>query len=455
MPDTAVIAAFRFGFGLPMVANTPQTTEEMLLSLGGPDRGRLIWPGPTPDEVLALYREAIAARRAAQGQLRKSPVRRAHNQILKAVLDQETGFLRRTLARAIDSPDPFRERLALFWHDHFTAIPRLRDQAATTASRGDHAIRPHLAGRFADMLRSAILHPAMLIGLDQVASTGPNSRTGRERGKGLNENLARELIELHTLGVGAHYSQKDVTQLAELLTGLDISGETGLSFDAARSEPGAETVLGTRYDGRGMKPILQVLDDLARRPETARHLSHKLAVHFLSDDPDPALVARMADAYLEQDTRLLPVYAELLRADAARSPRMSKARQPVEFMACALRALGLTGAEVMRMSRNPFLRMIREPMAVMGQPWEAPRGPDGWPEAPEAWISPQGLAARITWSMEVPGRLVNGGMPDARTVMDRALGPMAGPALQQAVGRAASPREGVGLVLAAPEFNRR
>lgn len=455
MPDTAVIAAFRFGFGLPMVANTPQTAEDMLLSLSGPDRGRLIWPGPTPDEVLATYRAAMAARRAAQGQARKTPARRAHKRALAEVRLQETGFLRRILARAIDSPDPFRERLALFWHDHFTAIPRLRDQMALTASRGEHAIRPHLAGRFADMLRAAILHPALLIGLDQIASTGPNSPVGRERRKGLNENLARELLELHTLGAGAGYSQQDVTELAALLTGLDINGEIGLSFEAKRSEPGAEVVLGTRYGGTGMKPILKVLDDLARHPETARHLARKLAVHFLSDDPDPGLIEAMAQDYLDQDTRLLPVYARLLQAPQARVPHMAKARQPVEFMACALRALGLSGAEVMKMADGPFDRLIRQPMAVMGQPWEAPRGPDGWPEAPGAWISPQGLAARISWSMEVPGRLVAGGMPDPRHLMDRALGPLAGPALQQAVSRAASPREGVGLVLAAPEFNRR
>lgn len=457
MTDPAPLVAFRFGHGLPLPAGAPTDAEAMLTQLAGPDAGLALFPGPSPAEVQAQFARSMQARQVARKSPRKSPERKAHTGILREVEEQLELFLRLQIARGLDSPDGLRERLVRFWADHFSALPRLRDQRAILVSRIDHAIRPHVAGRFADLLMAVDLHPGLLIGLDQVASVGPNSPAGQRKGQGLNENLAREMIELHTMGVGAGYSQDDVRQLAELLTGLDVTIEEGMVFAPRKSEPGSETVLGQTYGAEGMEPIRAVMTDLARRPETARHLARKLAVHFLSDTPDEALVARMAEAYLAADTALLPMIRVLLEHSGVWQPPLQKARQPFDFMVAALRGLGVDGASVLRMGNKPFRRLIREPMQLMGQDWENPRGPDGWPEAASAWITPQGLAARITWAMEVPGRLVEAGaMPEPAAFATRVLGDMAGQGdLATWAARSESPREGVGLVLASPAFNRR
>jgi uncharacterized protein (DUF1800 family) len=242
--------------------------------------------------------------------------------------------------------------------------------------------------------------------------------------------------------------------MALLLTGLDANAQDGFIFHPNRAEPGAETVLGKTYGGEGLAPIKAALSDIARREETAAHIARKLAVHFVSDTPDAALVAAMTAAYRDSDGALMQVYRALLTHPAAWEPKLMKARQPVDFLLAALRALGMTGPELRRMGRGPAQRMLARPMALMGQDWQAAPGPDGWPEEAEAWITPQGMAARITWAMEVPGRLVVP-MPDPSAFLRRILGTAADERLIWAAARAESKREGVGLVLASPAFNRR
>lgn len=453
MPDPADILAFRFGHGLPA---RPAGARQLLAALAGPDQGLALWPAADPVAVLAAKDRAEALRR----ELRQTPqdvaLQKRYRQGLRGVVDLAGQLQRHALARALDAPDGFRERLCSFWSDHFTTVARERSQSVLPGLMAEQAIRPHLAGRFADMLRAATLHPAMLAYLDQAASIGPNSAAARKQQRGgLNENLARELVELHTLGVGAGYAQADVRALAELLTGLGYRPGEGTVFLPQRAEPGAEQVLGRSYAGEGLAPIHAVLDDLARRPETARHLARKLAVHFLRDDPDPALVDRMAQAYLAADTGLLPVYDVLLAAPDAQALPLRKARQPVEFVIAALRALGIGGAALVGMERRLFNRAVAGPLARMAQPLGTPRGPDGWPEAVEDWITPQGLAGRIGWAMTMPALLLGEALPDPRGFATHALGSLAGPALLTAVARSESVPEGVGLVLAAPEFNRR
>jgi len=359
------------------------------------------------------------------------------------------------MARAVEAQDGFRERLVRFWADHFTTTGRFRYDGALPYAMADDAIRPHLTGRFADMLRAVTLHPSMLIYLDQVLSVGPNSEAGKARRRGLNENLARELIELHTLGVGASYTQDDVRQLAELLTGLAVDDRKGQVFRPELAEPGPETVLGTAYPGSGMNPILRVLDDLAARPETARHIARKLATHFVADRPKPALIDAMAQTFRASGGNLLEVYRTLLEHGQAWNEPLTKARQPYDFMVASFRAMGLGGQEILDLSDGPFARMVMGPMKVMGQDLRiGPNGPDGWAEEAENWISPQGLAARITWAMEVPGRLKRD-LPDPASFAKAALGNLATEPLLFAVRGSENQREGIGLVLASPAFNRR
>jgi uncharacterized protein (DUF1800 family) len=177
-------------------------------------------------------------------------------------------------------------------------------------------------------------------------------------------------------------------------------------------------------------------------------------VHFVADAPDAGLVEAMAAAWAASGGDLAAVAAAMLGHPAAWAPEAAKARQPFDFVVAALRALGVTGDEVMAMAEGPFLRMILDPMADMGQRWNGAGGPDGWPEAVEDWITPQGMAARFTWAMEVPGRLVTP-LPEAAEVAARSLGGRLSGRLDWAIKAAESRREAVGLVLSSPEFNRR
>lgn len=457
MPDLAEIAAFRFAYGLPAAPGQAEAGA-LLAGLRGPDLMAQAWPAHGTAEILPHLRDFKAAREArkAAGEDAKAAkaATKAERRAVKATKALGLTAAQAGFARAIDSETPLRERLVAFWADHFTVTPRNRTQNAWPSALVEEAIRPNLTAPFATMLQAVVLHPAMLIYLDQVNSLGPNSRRGEKRGKGLNENLAREILELHTLGVGAAYTQDDVREMAELLTGLTFVPERGYAFDAARVEPGDDQVLGVIYGGEGVAPILRALTDLAVRPETARHLAGKLAVHFVSDAPDPALVAAVEAEWLRTGGDLAAVVAALLSQPAAWAQEAQKARQPFDFMVAALRALGVTGAQVMALPEQDFLALVLDPLAGMGQPWQMAPGPDGWKEEAEAWITPQGMAARIDWALAVPEKLM-ANLPEARGLVARALGSRAEAGLVWAVGASESQREAVGLVLASPAFNRR
>ena len=451
MTAIRTIAAIRFGYGLPLPDGAPDTAQAMLQALTGPDRAAQDWP----IDGLAVIQPKLAQLREMKGAGRTDPAKIPVYQRLQTEISaSHVRAERSTIARALDAADGLRERLVAFWADHFTVLARNKSDIMLPYAMVEDAIRPNLTGHFSDLLTAATLHPAMLNYLDQSQSVGPNSFQGQRREKGLNENLARELMELHTLGVGAGYGQEDVRQMAELLTGVTYDPRQGTRFEPRRAEPGPETVLGVTYDGAGLDPVRAALGDLGRRPETARHIARKLAVHFVSDTPDPDLVAAVQAAFEATGGDLMAVYSALLAHPVAWAAPAQKVRQPVDFVIASLRALGVSGADVMVMQRNLFRAKLQGGMAEMGQPWKKPRGPDGWPEAAEAWISPQSLATRITWVMQVPQKLVET-LPDPVTMMTACLADRASDTLIWAVSRAESLREGVGLVLASAEFNRR
>ncbi len=450
MIDHMTLVAIRFGHGLPLPDGAPTSPQEMLKALSKPDEAARRFPAATLKEALPQRVAVLQGLKIRRKTGDKTPFMVAAQDARDvADISVRSGF-----ARALDAPDGFRERLVTFWSDHFTTRARTTADVVLPGAMIEDAIRPNIAGRFGDLLVAATLHPAMLIYLDQVASVGPLSPFGQQRGRGLNENLAREVMELHSLGVGAGYAQDDVRQMAELLTGLGVNARKGLVFLPEQAEPGTETVLGRSYQGKGVAPIRAALQDLALRPETARHIAWKLAVHFISDTPDEALVAAMTRAYADSGGALLAVYAAMLDHPTAWVPTLQKVRQPYDFMVAALRSLGVNGAGIMRFDRRSFARLILRDMALMGQKWRQPSGPDGWAEAGDHWITPQGLASRIRWAMEVPGRLVTP-LPDPAEMARRALGSAAEVSLIRAAERAESLREGVGFVLASPAFNRR
>lgn len=449
------LAAIRLGFGLSALTAPAQNADALLagIAASAPNEG-----AATTDIARQKTIELRDARRARDESGQPDhPLLEAVNRELS---EWQQFALKRRLIRAIDDPTGFGERLVQFWSDHFTVIAQGAGAFPLAEAFVDEAIRPHLTGRFEDLFFAADTHPMMLSYLNQVESRGPNSPFAKRRPEqvvGLNENLAREAMELHSMGVGATYSQNDVRELAKLLTGLDYTLKDGFIFRPQMAEPGAETVLGKTYGGTrrdGLEAIRDAFRDIARRPDTARHLSHKLAVHFVSDTPSDALVAEMADVWLATGGELLPVYRVLVTHPDLAANLRQKVRQPFELMAASCRALGVSGASLEQADIRYMRRTFFGPMAAMGQPWGKPSGPDGWPEDGPAWIGPQMLAARINWSLRMPSLIVPE-LPDPRSLLQVAFGGTQSEQLAWAVPKAETQIEGVALVLASNDFNRR
>ncbi|MEM6904712.1 MAG: DUF1800 domain-containing protein, partial [Pseudomonadota bacterium] len=316
------------------------------------------------------------------------------------------------------------------------------------------ALRPHVMGRFDDMLVAVCRHPVMLNYLDQRISVGPNSRGGKRRQVGLNENLAREVLELHTLGVGGSYTQGDVRELAELFTGYSFDRQAGtFKFNAHWAEPGPETVLGRRYgDGKPDPGEAEAaLRDIARHPDTARHIGRKLAVHFVSDTPDEGLAAHVAEAFQQSEGHLPSVYAALLEHPAAWRDFGAKVKRPIELVASAMRATETRPNQLSPKLQAYLLRAINN----MNQPIWQPPGPDGWPEEGAAWITPQGLSERLKFASKLGHILEPRRDFDPRVLAEAALGDALKPITAFAIGGAEARWEGFALLFASAEFNRR
>ncbi|MGH1457523.1 MAG: DUF1800 domain-containing protein [Paracoccaceae bacterium] len=484
-PDLADI---RFGCGRAPDIAAPRSIAQMMERLRGPDLAARAFPIGSFDSLrqdLTAYDGLRNKERELSRELantgpqdsstpQDSPTRQERTAAFKRIQKQvevqkraarlrEVQSFGHTLQRRIGTQDGLRERLVAFWADHFTAHakrPRLRPADATYI---EDAIRPHVAGRFADMLRAAATHPVMLFYLDQHVSVGPNSPAARARvsagrpSGAMNENLAREMLELHTLGVGGPYGQGDVQQLAALLTGLSYAPAKGFVFRAGLAEPQAETVLGKRYGGAKAKldDIYAALDDLAAHPATSRHIARKMARHFTSDQPSEDLIRALDAAFTQSGGDLAALTQALLRHPDAWVREPGNVKQPFDFVASALRALGTHPRHIPVMKRRRMQQQFLTPLAHMGQAWNRPPGPDGWPEEDAAWIVPQRLAARIQWAMTVPFALMKL-LPDPDDFMRSALGARARSAPQ--LGFAAKGAEtraiGIGLVLLSPAFQR-
>ncbi|MEX0282832.1 MAG: DUF1800 family protein, partial [Arenibacterium sp.] len=316
---------------------------------------------------IPTYSEALPAIQA----LRKIRQKEGRASDMAALLDKfrreknkleevELGWVVNTMLRRTWSPTAFRERLVQFWSDHFTAFGKNQFTRFGTLGYVEEAIRPHVSGRFADLLISAVMHPIMLNYLDQNFSTGPNSQAAKNARKprGLNENLAREVLELHTLGVKGPYTQDDVRQLAELFTGMVIDRDGRFLFRARNAEPGAETVLGKRYGGNPAKvsAVEDVLRDLACHPATARHLAEKIAIHFVADRPPVTLVTDLERAYLDSDGDLLSIYDVLLNHPGAWHAEQVNFKPPQDFIASTWRALAVRPHHAAKLGRREIRR---------------------------------------------------------------------------------------------------
>jgi uncharacterized protein (DUF1800 family) len=353
---------------------------------------------------------------------------------------------------ALEAETGFGERLVQFWSNHFCIGATKSNMTRIMAGAYEReAIRPHVFGRFEDMLVAAESHPAMLEFLDNRLSIGPSSPAGKRRGRGLNENLAREILELHTLGVSGGYAQVDVTNLARIITGWTVVGREAVlgfpgsfAFNAGLHEPGAPELLGKPYGQPGKEKGLAALTDLARHPATADFIAIKLVRHFVADEPPPALVRELSAVFRKTEGDLAAVSRALVESDAAWSAEPSKIRTPQEFLLAAFRALG----------RKAEFGQIVGPLNAMGQPFWQPAGPNGYPDGNEAWASPEGIKTRIDVAAGW-GRQAAASVPDPRALTDDILGPLLSPETRQAVARADSKPQALALLLLSPEFQRR
>lgn len=454
------LAEIRFGFGLSPEVAPPASVGEMLDGLTGPDRMADALPIPPLADFLPRIAEHAKLRNAARKSKDKSETDRLNREakeMRRAAKDDHVRWSGQTFLRCVRTGDAFRERLVWFWADHFTAKGNNDVFLPAAAPYVEETIRPHVAGRFADLLKAAVKSPLMLHFLDQRGSVGPNSRMARKgKAAGLNENLAREVLELHTLGVDGPYTQDDVRQLAELFTGLWFDAQRGFAFLEDAVEPGAETVLGRRYGsaGPGMDTLDMAMEDIAAHPATARHIARKLAVHFVSDHPDPALIDHVATRFQGTGGDLIATCAALLEHPAAWQPEPGNVKPPADFIVSACRALAPTGLAEETRKPGRVNQLFLGPMAMMGQVWMRPGGPDGWPEADMSWVTPQALAVRLGWAMQVPERLVPS-LPEPDRFAEAALGPFLSDTVRFAAGAAETRAEAIGLVLASPAFQRR
>ncbi len=462
-PDiNAAIAATRFGLGarpgeLDAARGDPQGWLRAQIA-AGPIQPQGAFPSVS--DRLVAFTEAAQVRRQAKkdGDAADADLK-ADRRLLREGVEAE--FLARAQL-ACATPAGFTERWTLFWCNHFTAAATKASTAVLVGPFEREAIRPHVYGRFGDMLLASTRHAAMQTYLDQERSFGPDSQAGQRRGVGLNENLAREIMELHTLGVG-NYTQADVTEFAKALTGWSIVGPKEMdrpfarfaggdggrpgafTFRAIAHEPGARTILGKRYPDGGEEQARAALADFARHPATAHHIAVKLARHFVADDPPPALVASLTQAFARSDGDLSAVAMALVRSPDAWTPAGAKFKTPYEFLVSSYRALGAEPADI---------RELGPTLTQMGQkPFSAP-SPKGWPEETGDWAAPDAIMKRISWSQGFVARAAPAdGQP--MQIAQAALGARLTPAVMTAVSRAESRPEALAILLMSPEFQRR
>jgi uncharacterized protein (DUF1800 family) len=344
------------------------------------------------------------------------------------------------------------ERLVAFWSNHFCISASKGELARMWAGSFEReAIRPHVLGRFGDMLKAVEQHPAMLFFLDNQQSLGPESRAGQNRKRGLNENLAREIMELHTLGVGGGYTQEDVTSLARIITGWTFAGRQGqlgapgsFVFNANAHQPGGQRLLGKVYEAGGIAQGEAALSDIARHPSTAKFIATKFARHFVADDPPPALVARLQNAFYKSDGDLRVLTTTLLDSDEAWAAPLTKLRSPYEFVVATGRLLARIPDDP-----GPYLNGLN----LLGQPLWSPAGPNGFPDTNAAWAAPEGMKLRLDVSAQLASRV--GASVDPRDLLEFAAADAASEETRRTIERAESRQQALALLLMSPEFQRR
>lgn len=433
MDAKPAIAAIRFAQGRRPTDPVPGDAVAWLDSQLAPGL-----PGPQlPEDLPATIPAILAARNEDTARFRAGGMGRPNQ---RRIVQEESVA---ALALSIDGQQGFRERLVAFWANHLTVDRRKVPYYVGNYTR--EVIRAHVTSRFEDMLLAMAQHPAMLDYLDNTGSVGPNSPVGRRSRRGLNENLAREILELHTVTPAAGYTQADVTSFAAILTGWSVNAARepyGFSFRARAHEPGPKTVMGHTFP-EGQEGGVMALAWLARHEKTHRHLATKLVRHFVADDPPPAAVDRIYGVLRDTQGDLGAAARALVALPEAWEPPLTKLRSPQDYLISVLRAVEAPGDSAGRaFAMTQFL----------GQSWWSPPAPIGFPDTAAAWASPEMMVRRIDVANGLSAR---GAGRDAGDLAAAVLGPLARPETLRATARAGSAREALTLVLTSPEFQRR
>ncbi len=457
----AAVALNRFGLGARPDDVPPKDPKAWLRDQLEAYRARPPTIAVLPNsEAIAIpyFQSRRQANRAADAEARQAiyaASRSDHRRVYRAAVNAR-------IANALATETPFTERLVHFWANHFAISADKVTTVPFVGSFENEAIRPHIMGNFQDLVFAVERHPGMLIYLDQASSIGPQSALAqRARSRGaprvpcMNENLAREIMELHTLGVRSGYSQNDVTEFARALTGWSLGGVAAPAsqqdaapgafiFRPAMHEPGERTIMGRRYEQRGEEQAGAVLRDRVKAPATATHIATKLARHFAGDEPPRALIARLSRAFGDTQGDLSTLYRVLIDSPEPWAPRFLKFKTPWEWAVSALRGMGSKTAD-----RLPALQMINQ----LGQPVWEPGSPAGWGDIATRWAAPVALLRRV----EVANRLatLTAERHDPRELATRLLATAPSPSTRAAIEGAESGPSGLALLLVSPEFQRR
>jgi uncharacterized protein (DUF1800 family) len=443
MDQASAQAAARFGFGRRPDDPVPADPQSWLRAQLGRDDPTAPVGRPTTGDRLAILARVIEAARA-QKQAGAAAVDMQDNpdvHLLREGFRQETHDI---LGDALMTQAPFRERLVWFWANHFTVAARDRIILAVAGPYIREAIRPHVTGNFRDMLLAVMRHPAMLAYLDQMRSAGPSSQAGIAHKAGLNENLARECLELHTVTPASFYTQADVTAFAKVLTGWSVAlkeAPLGFRYRERAHEPGEQVVMGRRWPD-GEEGGIALLTWLANHPSTHRHLAEKLVRHFVTDEPPPDQVRIIEGVLRDTNGDLGTASAALITLPGAWSP-LTKLRAPQDYVVAALRATGAHPDTV------PNLAGFA---GGLGQPVLQAPFPIGWPDRAADWANPEAMLQRVDFAYGLAGR--NASL-DPMQLGQATLGPLLGQDTMAQLRAAGSRRDALTLLIASPEFQRR
>lgn len=400
----------------------------------------------TPAEI---FREYNIVRGESSGrQMTETPRGRKYRQTMR------DDAIRANLIRAIHSKKQLQEMMANFWFNHFNVfIQKGKFVQMWTGSYNEQAIRPHVFGRFRDLLGATAHHPAMLFYLDNWRNTDPNSQGARGQFQGLNENYARELLELHTLGVDGGYTQQDVVSLARILTGWGISNNgaqgdgTGFYFNPKRHDFGDKVLLGTTIKGSGEGEVERALDLLARHPSTARHISYQLAQYFVADQPPSSLVDRLGQKFSQTDGNIRAVLETLFQSPEFLDPKYydSKFKTPYEYVVSLLRAANIS---------PPDLKQVAGNIAQMGMPIYGCITPDGYKNTRETWLSPDAMMRRVSLATSIGNGFLNNKQSVDSNQLSQTLDNSFSSKTQEVVN-SSPPRLKAGLMLGSPEMLNR